>query len=211
MAHADPPDLVPDAPPPAPPAVRSTGRLPPETFVQVFGQAVAAPASDGDSLAVEPAELEASGLVGAVEAIADITLAPVGNLRSRSWPLRTSALLHFAAAGAATWVGWDAGLRDWQVYLVSGLGTAVLVGNFLRWRRRWGWFRRTLRLGMALAVDAIWGLLLFDRAYAGALSHGDSPAASVRFAIPLLLLVAGAVLAVVHLLLDTKAAKALRR
>lgn len=168
-------------------------------------QAVAAP-GDGEDAAA-PLAIEAEGLAGAVEAIADVTLAPVGNLRSRSWPLRTAALLHFVAAGAAIWVALELTLEDWQVYALAGFGTAVLSGNFLRWRRRWGWVRRALRLLAALAVDLVWGLLLLDRAVAGARGAHSSDSASPHFFVPLALLAAGAVLSAVHFVLDTRASR----
>lgn len=168
-------------------------------------QAVAAPdAADGTA---EPPVIEAEGLAGAVEALADVTLAPVGNLRSRSWPLRTAALLHFAAALAGIWVAIDLGLEDWQVYAAGGLGTAILSGNFLRWRRRWGWIRRAIRVLMALVVDVVWGLLLLDRALAGASGSHPSDAASPHFAVPLALLCVGAVLSIVYFITDTRAAQ----
>lgn len=196
-------------PPQASPAPRSTGRLAQDAIARMLEQAVAAPGDAEDSAA--PPVIEAEGFAGAVEAIADVTLAPVGNLRSRSWPLRTAALLHFASAAAAIWVAMELALEDWQVYAGVGFGTAVLSGNFLRWRRRWGWVRRAIRLLGVLLVDLVWGLLLLDRAAAGAQGVHSSEAASAHFAVPLALLCAGALLSAVHFVLDTKAARAPQR
>lgn len=192
-------------PPPEGSGHRSTGRQAQEAIARMLEQAVAAP--EGSDGTAEPPVIEAEGLAGAVEALADVALAPVGNLRSRSWPLRSAALLHFAAAFAGIWVAVDLRLEDWQVYAAAGLGTAILSGNFLRWRRRWGWLRRAIRVLMALIVDAVWGLLLLDRAVAGASGTHPSDAASAHFAVPLALLCAGAVVSVVYFVLDTRAAR----
>lgn len=104
----------------------------------------------------------------AAHALADVAMAPMDEIRHSPWLLRVAMLLLLAAAPLAGWAALRSSQPDWGAYLAAGLCTFVLVGNFMRWRRKWGWLRRALHLAAALAVLAVWTALLADRALGSA-------------------------------------------
>ena len=146
------------------------------------------------------------GAYEAMEAIADVALAPMAEIRKSPWLLRLAMLAAVLAAAAAPWVAWQTNGEDWGVYLAAGVATAILVGNFMRWRRRWGWFRRGFNVALALLVLAAWSALLVDRAVAGLRhdAHLLLAAASPWFWLPVGLNVATAVLVVLHYIIGTR-------
>lgn len=88
-------------------------------------------------------------------------------MRKSPWLLRAAMLAATLAALAVWFASWHSAQPDSSAYVVGGVATTILVGNFMRWRRRWGWLRRALHLGAALVVLAGWTALLVDRALAG--------------------------------------------
>ena len=122
----------------------------------------------------EPAEIAspaeapmAHAVQDAVTAIADVALAPMEEVLGHALWLRWALVCHLLATLGATIVALHASFADWQVYPWTGLLTAVLIGNFMRWGPSAGWFHRAWTTIAALLVDAVWLLLLFDRARAG--------------------------------------------
>ena len=103
----------------------------------------------------------------AVTAIADVALAPMEEVLGHAIWLRWALVCHLLATLSATVVALREQFDDWQLYAWTGLLTAVLIGNFLRWGPSAGWFHRAWTTVAALIVDAVWLLLLFDRARAG--------------------------------------------
>ncbi len=103
----------------------------------------------------------------AVGAIADVALAPVQEIRRSPWLLRAALLAATLSALAVWFVAWRTGQPDLSAYVVGGGAATILVGNFMRWRHRWGWIRRGLHLAAALTVLLAWTALLLDRALAG--------------------------------------------
>ena len=140
----------------------------------------------------------------AVQAIADVAMAPVDEVLGHAIWLRWALLCHVLATVAATVVAFLHGFGDWQVYLATGLLTAILIGNFMRWGPTAGWFRRVWTTSFALIIDAVWLLLLFDRARAGRWHpsrwprHIFAPDASPWFWLPVLLLALCAGFLVAH-------------
>ncbi|MSQ81636.1 MAG: hypothetical protein EXR77_01800 [Myxococcales bacterium] len=142
----------------------------------------------------------------AVEAFANVALAPVQEIRHSPWLLRSAMLL---ATGAGPLVGaaaWSSGQPDWVAYLIGGVSTTILVGNFMRWRRRWGWFRRGLHMAAALGVLATWSALLLDRAWAPTpdAAIAQFVAASSLFWLPFSANAGAAVLLVAHYITATR-------
>jgi hypothetical protein len=103
----------------------------------------------------------------AVTAIADVALAPMEEVLGHAIWLRWALVCHLLATLTATIVALHENFDDWQIYAWTGLLTAVLIGNFLRWGPSAGWIHRAWTTAAALIVDAVWLLLLFDRARAG--------------------------------------------
>jgi len=146
----------------------------------------------------------------AVGAFADVALAPVAGIRSSPWLLRGAMLCLLAAAAAAPWAVWTARHPDWGVYLAGGAATAILAGNFMRWRRRWGWLRRGIFVAAALAVVAVWTALLIDRAAAPSAPGAALLAGSPAFWLPAGLCAGAVVLLLLHYVIDTRRDRAKR-
>ena len=68
----------------------------------------------------------------AVNAIADVAMAPVEEVLSHATWLRWALVCHLLATLSATLVALREGFTDWQVYAWTGLLTAVLIGNLDR-------------------------------------------------------------------------------
>lgn len=141
--------------------------------------------------------------VEAVEAFAELTLAPVAVLRRGHWTHRVAVFVHLLAGLAAGTVAWRLKLDDWGVYLGAGLSATVLAANFLRWKRHWGWVRRSLLTSAALGVTLLWGALLFDRAQASVRGLRD-PSASKWFWIPTAALALAVALIIAQLIVRTR-------
>ena len=143
----------------------------------------------------------------AVTAIADVALAPVEEVLGHAVWLRWALVCHLLATLSATIVALRADFADWEIYALTGLLTAVLIGNFMRWGPTTGWFHRTWTTLAALGVDLVWMLLLFDRARTVPTQTGLGPRlaltpdASPWFWLPVVLLLACAGLLVTHGLL----------
>ncbi len=143
----------------------------------------------------------------AVTAIADVAMAPVEEVLGHATWLRWALVCHLLATLSATVVALREHFTDWQVYAWTGLLTAVLIGNFMRWGPSAHWLHRVWTTLAALAVDAVWTLLLFDRARSGSLRSSGQPRldvaadASLWFWLPVVLLLLCAGLLVVHGLL----------
>ncbi|MBM4345852.1 MAG: hypothetical protein FJ100_20970 [Deltaproteobacteria bacterium] len=145
--------------------------------------------------------------LAAVGAIADVALAPVQEIRRSPWLLRFAMVSVTMAALAVWFVAWHTGQPDVSAYAVGGIATTVLVGNFMRWRRRWGWVRRGLHLAAAWLVLAGWTALLVDRAVAGQPADptlGEFVAGSAWFWLPAAANGAAAVLLVGHFAVATR-------
>lgn len=150
------------------------------------------------------------GAVEAVEALAEMTLAPVASLRRGHWTHRSAVLVHLAGGLAGGIAAWRLGLADWGVYLAGGLCASVLAANFLRWKRRWGWWRRGAQTAAALFVTIVWGALLFDRAQASVRISGD-PSASAWFWVPTAALALSVPLVIAQYIVRTRRDRALRK
>ncbi len=143
----------------------------------------------------------------AVTAIADVAMAPVDEVLGHATWLRWALVCHLLATLSATLVALHEQFADWQVYAWTGLLTAVLIGNFMRWGPSAHWLHRTWTTLAALIVDAVWLLLLFDRARAGQWHAPRTPRAmwapdtSPWFWLPVALLLLCAGFLVVHGLL----------
>lgn len=149
------------------------------------------------------------GAVEAVEALAEMTLAPVASLRRGHWTHRAAVLVHLSGGVAGGVTAWRLGLADWGVYVAGGLCASVLAANFLRWKRRWGWFRRGAQTLAALVVTIVWGALLFDRAQASVRSTSD-PSASAWFWIATASLALAVPLLIAQYVVRTRSDRALR-
>jgi hypothetical protein len=139
---------------------------------------------------------------GAMQTLADMAMLPVQEaLHGHDWWLRTAMLAQLCAVVAVTLVAFREGIGDWQAYLALGACVAILVGNFMRWRRKAGWLRRILGTALALAVDLGWALLLWDRARSPSWedTFGRAVPEPAWFWLPLGLLLASAVLLIAHL------------
>lgn len=112
-----------------------------------------------------PSEPPQTGPRTALTSLTDAALSPVQEvLHGRAFWLRASLVAHLLSTAAAAGVAWQLGLVDWQLYLWLGAFTFVLVGNFMRWRKRSSLVRRVLGVLAALAVELSWAVLLLDRA-----------------------------------------------
>ena len=149
------------------------------------------------------------GAVEAVEALAEMTLAPVVGMRRGHWTHRAALLVHLSGGLLGGIAAWRLGLTDWGVYLLGGLCTSVLAANFLRWKRRWGWLRRGGQTLAALAITVLWGALLFDRAQASVRGTPD-PSASAWFWAPTAALVLAIPLLIAQFLIRTRRDRALQ-
>ncbi len=138
-----------------------------------------------------------SGPHGTLETLAEVTLAPVHELRHSPWWLRWAMSAHLLSTLATLGVALHVQASDWGVYLAMGVATNILAGNFMRWRRSAGWLRRTFFTLLALAVTAVWGNLLIDRALSPQV--GTSAGATPLFWLPAALLVVASVLLAGHL------------
>jgi hypothetical protein len=169
---------------------------------------IQAPPEDSE-IAPEPtaepgtAESALHSTVEAVEAFAELTLAPVAVLRRGHWTHRVAVFVHLLAGLTAGTVAWRLALDDWGVYLGAGLSATVLSANFLRWKRHWGWVRRSLLTSAALGVTLLWGALLFDRAQASVRGLRD-PSASKWFWIPTAALALAVALIIAQLIVRTR-------
>lgn len=102
---------------------------------------------------------------GAIQALADATLAPIeAGLRGHEWFLRSALLLHLLATASVAILTRQLGLSDWQLYLAMGFCVTILCANFMRWSDRAGWARRGISTLLAVLVTAGWALLMADRA-----------------------------------------------
>lgn len=170
------------------------------------------PKDNHSSPALQLPQAERSGSYDVMDALADVALAPVAEIRHSPLLLQWAMLCAVMATGAAPLVVWQSKGEDWGVYLAIAAATAILAGNFMRWRRRWGWVRRGLGLAMALLVLVAWSALLIDRAVAG-LRHDAQlllTAASPWFWVPVGLNLATAVLLVLHYIIGTRRDRARR-
>lgn len=159
----------------------------------------------------EPAgESALQSTVEAVEAFAELTLAPVAVLRRGHWTHRAAIISHLLAGLAAGAVAWRLQLDDWGVYLGAGLTATVLAANFLRWKPRWGWLRRSVLTAAALAVTLLWAALLFDRAQASVRGLRDR-SASAWFWIPTAGLALSVALIIAQLVIRTRRDRQLQR
>ena len=126
------------------------------------GPRVHQPEPPADSEQTPPPHSEAHG---AIQALADATLAPIeAGLRGHEWFLRSALLLHLLATASVAVLAQQLGLTDWQLYLGMGVCVTILCANFMRWSDRAGWTRRSLSTLLAVLVTAGWALLLADRA-----------------------------------------------
>ncbi len=143
----------------------------------------------------------------AVTAIADVAMAPVEEVLGHATWLRWALVSHLLATLSATIVALHRDFADWQLYAWTGLLTAVLIGNFMRWGPSAGWIHRAWTTLAALIVDAVWMLLLVDRARAGQWHASKQPPlalapdASLWFWLPVALLLLCAGFLIVHGLL----------
>lgn len=156
-------------------------------------------------LVVPPAAKHA--VQDAVDAIADVALAPVQEVLGKALWLRYALVCHLLSTLVATVIALRHDFADWQVYAWTGLLTAVLIGNFMRWSPDAGWFHRASTTFCALIVDLVWLILLYDRARVGTILHplhkrdAWSADSSPWFWLPVLLLTACASLLVAHAIL----------
>ena len=140
----------------------------------------------------------------AVHALADVAMAPVEEVLGHAIWLRWALVTHLLATLSATVIALQANFDDWQVYAWTGLLTAVLIGNFMRWGPSAGWFHRGWTTLAALVVDLVWLLLLYDRARSGVFHKSTLAKDAIRadsspwFWLPVLLLVLCACLLVAH-------------
>ncbi len=148
--------------------------------------------------------LPTDAALDAVESLAAVTLAPVAELRHSPWLLRAAMACQVAATVAVGATAWSLDLPDWWVFLAMGVATTVLVGNIMRWRRRWGWIRRTVLTAFSCSATLVWLILLIDRAQAGTRNLTRDDAASPWFWLPATLLVAALVLLVLHFVIGTR-------
>ena len=94
-------------------------------------------------------------------------MAPVQEaMRASNIWLRYGMAVQLTSALAAGAVAWWLNLHDWLVYLLLGLCTTVLVGNFQRWPIGAGQLRRAVATVFSLVTAAGWTTLLADRALA---------------------------------------------
>lgn len=147
-----------------------------------------------------------SGPHSPLDALADMTMAPVAELRHSPWLLRLAMACQLFGTLAVLIVALHLQLGDWGIYLATGLGTNILAGNFMRWRRRSGWVRRFLHTSAAVLVSVAWSILLLDRAISRQVSPDSS--ASPLFWIPGLLLVGSVPLLIAHMLTSLRLKKA---
>ncbi|MBI5610221.1 MAG: hypothetical protein HY902_15195 [Deltaproteobacteria bacterium] len=147
--------------------------------------------------ALPPAQAP-SGHHTTLETLADVTLAPVQELRHSPRWLRLAMAAHLLSTFATGLVALYIDLGDWLVYLAMGVATNILAGNFMRWRRNAGLLRRTILTLLALATTGIWGNLLIDRAVSPLI--GTAAGATPWFWVPVALLVAASVLLLAHLI-----------
>lgn len=101
---------------------------------------------------------------GAIQTLADVTMAPVAEVLGHARWLRAAIMLHLLSTISTTIIGWHAGFASWQLYSWMGLFLVILVGNFMRWRQSVGLFRRFVATLCAVGVCGLWSLLLLDRA-----------------------------------------------
>jgi len=134
---------------------------------------------------------------GAIQTLADVTLAPVAEVLGHARWLRAAIMLHLLSTISATLVAWHAGFASWQLYSWMGLFMVILVGNFMRWRRSVGQFRRIVATLAAAGVCVGWSALLLDRAR-GAIGNNYADS-SPAFWLPTVLLWLCAGLLIAHL------------
>lgn len=158
--------------------------------------------SASDLPAAPPASDAPSGHHTTLETLAEVTLAPVQELRHSPRWLRLAMAAHLLSTFATGLVALYVDLGDWLVYLAMGVATNILAGNFMRWRRNAGIFRRTVLTLLALATTSVWGNLLIDRAVSPLV--GTAAGATPWFWVPVGLLVAASLLLVLHLVTSVR-------
>lgn len=140
----------------------------------------------------------------AVHALADVALAPMEEVLGRAVWLRWALLCHLMATVATTAIALVEHFADWQVYTWTGVLTAILVANFMRWGPSAGWIHRGWTTLAALLVVAVWLAVLYDRARAGVFERARLDPQTVQadtspwFWLPVALLVLCACLLTAH-------------
>jgi hypothetical protein len=154
-----------------------------------------------------PSEPTSAAPQGAMQALAGVAMAPVQDvLHGHDWWLRAAMALQILATGTVAFIGFRQALAEWQAYLALGVCVTILVGNFMRWRDDSGWLRRVVGTLLALAVDAAWVVLLWDRAHTASWQDatGRQVPAPAWFWWPVGMLLLSAFLLVAHLLVSPR-------